>query len=369
MVGKTIIYSSFLIYLTVQFCCLAFKLLYIPDGYKGRMKEVYPARNTVCILYAAQLFGISYLWNIGNTTSLLYVNSLLVVSYSALLGYMSDKYYLGRHKGAKKAFLYYLPGLLVLVPLFIESTFSIKFMPNWLAAVLVALVAGIYLIYELHIALEIGKKVSAYTRGDFSNLEDFPYKTARRVQWIPLIMGIGSIMVMLLNNIWLNVVRDMFLSYLTIAFTIYTLAPHRKGETEDVMTHGEEVEQSSSKHLMSERKFLELKEDLERLLTQDKIYLDPHIKSEDLQRMLGTNRSYVYELINRCEYGSFFEMINRCRINAAVEMIRENPGILLADVADDCGFPNASAMTKSFKMFYGAVPSKVAQDAAKNAKK
>jgi len=278
-VDVIIIYSSYLIYLTVIFSCLAFKALYIPSGCKGRMNEAYPARNVVCILYTAQLFGLPYLWHIGNSTALLYANSLLAVSYSAMLGYMSDKYFLGHNKGAKKAFYYYLPGLLVLLPLFIETTFNIKFIPNWIAAIIVALVAGHYLIYDFHIAIKIGQKISAFNHGDYSNTDDFPYKQARKIQWLPFAMGILALSFVLINNKWVNVPRDLFLSYLTIAFTIFSFRPGRKEDTEDVMIHGAEVEQSSSKHLMSEKKFLELKEALEKLLNEKKVYLNPHIKS------------------------------------------------------------------------------------------
>jgi AraC-like DNA-binding protein len=109
--------------------------------------------------------------------------------------------------------------------------------------------------------------------------------------------------------------------------------------------------------LMPER-HEQLKNDLYALLTKENIYKDPNINSEAVCDLLHTNRTYLWELINKDMGTTFYQLINNYRLNHAIALMKDPKyrHLRLKDIADLCGFKNADAFGRFFKQTHGKSP-------------
>ena len=93
----------------------------------------------------------------------------------------------------------------------------------------------------------------------------------------------------------------------------------------------------------------------------EKLFLQPNLKISDLARHLHTNRSYIYNVVN-VEMGiSFAELVNRERVAFAVELMRQQPSLLLADVAVRSGFSSNVSFYRNFKKYQNCSPKEFLQ--------
>lgn len=101
------------------------------------------------------------------------------------------------------------------------------------------------------------------------------------------------------------------------------------------------------------RKRRELHEAFERLMENDKVFLQKNLRMDQLARMLHTNRTYISRIINE-DYGcSFSDYINRKRIEYACSIMRSDNRITQEQVAEKSGFTQASSFSRAFKQYAG----------------
>lgn len=102
----------------------------------------------------------------------------------------------------------------------------------------------------------------------------------------------------------------------------------------------------------------ELKEELERLLTEEKVYRQNSIKLETIAQRLGTTRHNASQVINEHFGLNFFELINKYRVEEAMELLKSNKENLnIIDIAYEVGYNNKVTFNKSFKRFSNLTPS------------
>lgn len=99
-----------------------------------------------------------------------------------------------------------------------------------------------------------------------------------------------------------------------------------------------------------------LKQQIERLMREEHLYLDPQLKLADLVLRLGSNRNYVYQAIN-VEMGmSFSEYVNRMRVEYAEQLLQSHPTMTLVEVAERSGFASSTSFYRNFKLLRGCSP-------------
>lgn len=110
---------------------------------------------------------------------------------------------------------------------------------------------------------------------------------------------------------------------------------------------------------LTESLSLELKEKLQYLLDEKKIYKQNDITLQKLAKYLDTTRHNTSQIINEHFDLNFFELINKSRIEEAKELLkgerRKNFNII--DVAYEVGFNNKVTFNKSFKKYNQITPS------------
>lgn len=90
-----------------------------------------------------------------------------------------------------------------------------------------------------------------------------------------------------------------------------------------------------------------------RLMDEEKLYLQPGLRIEDIAHLLNTNRTYVSRLLHKEYNCGFFEYVNHRRITYAQERLRLNPDLTQERLATESGFIHASSFSRAFKQHTG----------------
>jgi len=109
---------------------------------------------------------------------------------------------------------------------------------------------------------------------------------------------------------------------------------------------------------LSLKKREDLKTRLLLLLEKNEIFINSELNSDKVSEMLGTNRTYLSQVINNDLNTTFYQLINTYRLNKSVKMMRDplHRNMSLKNIAEICGFKSLSAFSTFFKQEYGKTP-------------
>ena len=112
-------------------------------------------------------------------------------------------------------------------------------------------------------------------------------------------------------------------------------------------------------------------EEIDRLMNEEKLFLQTDLKLSDLASLLNTNRTYVYEALKNAGYESamsFSDNVNRYRIRYSQELLRNNEGNKSVEtLAYESGFASKATFYKNFKKFVGKTPSQYMKEQKREA--
>ena len=122
-----------------------------------------------------------------------------------------------------------------------------------------------------------------------------------------------------------------------------------KDGAQDVRScHSEQREESVGTHTLMSR--------ILALMEKEELWRQKRLKVSDLATHLGTNATYISACINGQAGKSFPEFLNDYRLRHAQRLMTEHAEMLLADVADECGFSNEQSFFRTFKARTGLTP-------------
>lgn len=100
------------------------------------------------------------------------------------------------------------------------------------------------------------------------------------------------------------------------------------------------------------------KKKIDRLMNEEKVYLDPELSLNELATKLKTNSSVISATINKNFGKNFNDFINEFRIEAFKEQIKlpQNKQYTILAVALDCGFNSKATFNRAFKKVTGGSP-------------
>ena len=101
---------------------------------------------------------------------------------------------------------------------------------------------------------------------------------------------------------------------------------------------------------------LPLRQRIDHLMNVEQMYLQPNLKISNLAQRLGSNRNYIYEAINKDMGISFTEFVNRLRVAHSQQLMKQNPSMLLGEVAVKSGFSSTVSFYRAFKKYIGCAP-------------
>lgn len=97
---------------------------------------------------------------------------------------------------------------------------------------------------------------------------------------------------------------------------------------------------------------------IQKVMDEEKLYLDSHLTLGRLSDRLSVNSKYVSQVINEVQQQSFMDYINQKRIKRAKEMLL-SPAFAqytILAIAQEVGFHSKSAFYTAFKKFTGTTP-------------
>lgn len=97
---------------------------------------------------------------------------------------------------------------------------------------------------------------------------------------------------------------------------------------------------------------------IERLMREEKFYLNKDISLDSLAKKLGTNRTYCSNAINTCAGMNFYRYIDVFRIEEATRrLVQGGKGVMLKELAQDLGYNSLTVFSKAFVREVGCPPS------------
>lgn len=95
------------------------------------------------------------------------------------------------------------------------------------------------------------------------------------------------------------------------------------------------------------------------LMEQEKIYRDSNLTRDRLAELLGTNRTYLTQIIAQHSGKGYYQFINSYRIKEAVKILSDpaNSSYPLKALASDLGFKSMTTFYKTFQETVGMTPS------------
>lgn len=102
--------------------------------------------------------------------------------------------------------------------------------------------------------------------------------------------------------------------------------------------------------------------ELERVVEEGQLYLNPNLTVSDLAQALNTNRTYVSTYLSQKRGQTFYDYINELRITEkSIPLMEEHPEYKLEYVAAQSGFSSMATFRRAFARKTGEVPSQFAE--------
>ncbi|MDD2243368.1 MAG: helix-turn-helix transcriptional regulator [Dysgonamonadaceae bacterium] len=103
------------------------------------------------------------------------------------------------------------------------------------------------------------------------------------------------------------------------------------------------------------------------LFEEKQIFKNPDLRITDVALLMGSNRTYMSNMLNMNMNTSFNELVNSYRVEYAVKLLRstESENMPMADIAIEAGFPSLSTFYRIFKNKTGISPGEYRTQVAK----
>lgn len=165
-------------------------------------------------------------------------------------------------------------------------------------------------------------------------------------------MILALFLALLPDNAWNSVTTALYMgSYTVLGVVLLWMIANGYDKYAIVNEHNE------PEYLEVAPKVNSMKANFERLVLEEKIFLNTQLSLTDVSQMLGTNRTYVSKMVNESYGESFSNYINRQRLEYAKAYMDEHPNSKIEVIANECGFGSTSSFNKYFKSVVGVTPS------------
>jgi AraC-like DNA-binding protein len=203
------------------------------------------------------------------------------------------------------------------------------------------------------------KKYREQIKDYYSNHENRSMIWVNNVLITLAIMSVLSVVFIIIGKfIFLHEEKSLLLPSMLFSGMIFLLGYLANGQNQVIreIVQSDLVESQSLVYAEPLNDEVDLK--LRNLFVRDKIHLNPDLKIWDVSGMLGTNRTYLSNYINK-HYGVNFSMfVNRYRVEDAKKILDENEGSLysLEVIGEKCGFGSYNNFIRVFRDLESITP-------------
>lgn len=108
-----------------------------------------------------------------------------------------------------------------------------------------------------------------------------------------------------------------------------------------------------------------IRDKLNWLLSEEKVFKNPDLRITDVCQMIGTNRTYLSNIVNSTMNTNFCDLVNKHRVTYAMELIKETNATPLTQVSEQSGFSSLPSFYRAFKKETGVSPGEWRRSLAK----
>ena len=188
----------------------------------------------------------------------------------------------------------------------------------------------------------------------YADTDDKSMRNIQSILYLVLTIAILSFIVNIIGRARFTdheiILTTTSLMFSALLFAIGYQGLHRHFSIIDMRTNKEQVSNDDSAAL-KDAVNRSMTERIIALVENDKIYLQPDLKLDDLAQMMHTNRTYIYQAVNQQMGISFNEFINRYRIAHAKRLMASDPTLSMNDVALQSGFASLSSFYRNMKKY------------------
>lgn len=188
----------------------------------------------------------------------------------------------------------------------------------------------------------------------YADTDDKSMRNIQSILYLVLTIAVLSFIVNIIGRARFTdheiILTTTSLMFSALLFAIGYEGLHRHFSIIDMRTNKEQVSNDDSAAL-KDAVNRSMTERIIALVENDKIYLQPDLKLDDLAQMMHTNRTYIYQAVNQQMGISFNEFINRYRIAHAKRLMASDPTLSMNDVALHSGFASLSSFYRNMKKY------------------
>lgn len=188
----------------------------------------------------------------------------------------------------------------------------------------------------------------------YADTDDKSMRNIQSILYLVLTIAVLSFIVNIIGRARFTdheiILTTTSLMFSALLFAIGYEGLHRHFSIIDMRTNKEQVSNDDSAAL-KDAVNRSMTERIIALVENDKIYLQPDLKLDDVAQMMHTNRTYIYQAVNQQMGISFNEFINRYRIAHAKRLMASDPTLSMNDVALHSGFASLSSFYRNMKKY------------------
>ena len=188
----------------------------------------------------------------------------------------------------------------------------------------------------------------------YADTDDKSMRNIQSILYLVLTIAVLSFIVNIIGRARFTdheiILATTSLMFSALLFAIGYEGLHRHFSIIDMRTNKEQVSNDDSAAL-KDAVNRSMTERIIALVENDKIYLQPDLKLDDVAQMMHTNRTYIYQAVNQQMGISFNEFINRYRIAHAKRLMASDPTLSMNDVALLSGFASLSSFYRNMKKY------------------
>lgn len=188
----------------------------------------------------------------------------------------------------------------------------------------------------------------------YADTDDKSMRNIQSILYLVLTIAVLSFIVNIIGRARFTdheiILTTTSLTFSALLFAIGYEGLHRHFSIIDMRTNKEQVSNDDSAAL-KDAVNRSMTERIIALVENNKIYLQPDLKLDDVAQMMHTNRTYIYQAVNQQMGISFNEFINRYRIAHAKRLMASDPTLSMNDVALLSGFASLSSFYRNMKKY------------------
>ena len=318
----------------------------------------------LCSALVTPFIGFANVYDLNQW--LTYFPFSIVYSYGVLVWFYTLHLTDSKRQFTRKDLLFFVPTIVYLIFRFYLFSQDLEWKDwfgdnyNNILNTVIFITEFVWNLTFLFFSIRHYRKYRAWLNENYSDTEKIKFDWLRNFLYLfTAILILGALFDFTNSFIFKLSYIQFFYFEIILALTTYYLAVagYLRSKTIELNfseTKAEEIEER--KTLLPEKELEKLKEKLQNLMQNDKVYLEPNLTLNDLSRKLGVNSTVLSFAINNGFGKNFNDFINEFRIAEVKEKLKSADDSTLLNVAFDCGFNSKATFNRAFKKFTGVSP-------------